>query len=298
MPLNLSCDQGGEIFIPFAKKKIAYMHDVMRRAKLGILHKIFLATDGAEIFLDSAVLSPGVFKDTIRITVAPSLAHVFLSTSSRRIFFADATGKAVSSVTIETNVGFISSLTLLGMSGSGQYAMVLSTDNDATTFQVSRFVLYVFKNGKLVDTQIFPMPFGRSLLLTKKAVMSYKGGKAVIPITHGIGVSNGFLIYDTAATPTLRYIELPLDPRVAFNLSSGIIAPPDLGTWGWFDTRLKGGDGNADSIFTSVDANDQTEEIAFNDSAAVAGDVRPKRNGRRPVLQMGTRDFKFHHRRS
>lgn len=70
MPLLKSVDPGGEIYLSFAKKKLNDMHAQMAGSGVRSLHRTVLVTDGSQIFLDSLLLSHGIYSDRIRITTS------------------------------------------------------------------------------------------------------------------------------------------------------------------------------------------------------------------------------------
>lgn len=72
MPLRQFVESGGEYLLSFAKQKIAYMHKQMAGAGPARLERVFIVTDGSQIFLKSLRSLRGQFIDTIRITASGS----------------------------------------------------------------------------------------------------------------------------------------------------------------------------------------------------------------------------------
>jgi hypothetical protein len=85
---------GGEIFLPFAKRKIAQWHDMMSRAGIGTLARTVLVDDGTRIYVNIAALGRGLFRDRINITMAVAVAvglYVIRSTENGTTTIADET---------------------------------------------------------------------------------------------------------------------------------------------------------------------------------------------------------------
>lgn len=68
MPLIQHVEPGGEKFLPFARKKIAQLHDELVTTGAGALNKVIFGDEGTTIHLNSVSFGQGQFRDHIRIT--------------------------------------------------------------------------------------------------------------------------------------------------------------------------------------------------------------------------------------
>lgn len=68
MPLIQYAESGTEHFIPYAKKKLRELHEIILSSDVGSLSKRIDADDGSAIYLNSLHLGKKIFSDKIRIT--------------------------------------------------------------------------------------------------------------------------------------------------------------------------------------------------------------------------------------
>ncbi|MCR4302148.1 MAG: hypothetical protein NUV51_11095 [Sulfuricaulis sp.] len=74
----IQVEPGGEIYIPYAKKKLRELHEYMTRAGLGAFNKRIDVSDGSAIYLNSLALGNGQFTDKIRITSGVDYKYIIL----------------------------------------------------------------------------------------------------------------------------------------------------------------------------------------------------------------------------
>lgn len=119
MPLRQFVDPGGELYLPFAKKKLGQMHAQMIGTGVARLERVIFTDAATNIFLRSIRAAPAVFIDTVRITGGSSylVAVTMPDTTPYRSLFLDT-------ITFDPALSFIRGI--VGSSGPVQIPYIIT----------------------------------------------------------------------------------------------------------------------------------------------------------------------------
>ena len=125
MPLLQQVDPGGEIYLAFARRKLAQIKAQMSAAGVATFARTILADNGTTIYLNSVALGHGLYRDRIRITGSAAYpVGIAFTCPFRTLVVASINNPAQLPVTSAT----LSDGTILGsetaFTNVGQYAFV------------------------------------------------------------------------------------------------------------------------------------------------------------------------------
>ena len=123
MPLLQQVDPGGEIYLAFARRKLAQIKAQMSAAGVATFARTILADNGTTIYLNSVALGHGLYRDRIRITGRYQIGAAF-TCPFRTLVVASINNPAQLPVTSATLSDGTVLATETAFTNVGQYAFV------------------------------------------------------------------------------------------------------------------------------------------------------------------------------
>lgn len=250
MPLRTYIDPGGEVYVLFARQKLADMKAWMLGAGLRAFSKTYWINEVEKIFIEAKFLSDAVSVDTIRIAAGGATDYVAMAMPNPVPYRGVSVAWLDSPVVIVTSSGDVlgSQVTTdVDHVVTGQFVETLSLWTGQRDF---RFIDYSFLGGTyvLLNDYFLSVTVPEDCVVPTTHLWKIKGGTPDVALGY---LNDGAQVYATrrrneldidSLMPTQRYVALQYDPvptapnhgffwgnypAASFSLWTGSVTPRD-----------------------------------------------------------------------